>query len=189
MRNLMAEKKEENKKIKAFIHKMFPWMVGLVCVALFISAVIAVIKINGWFETHRFVFHSPIEISYFQPVKVEERKPQVITINNIISYPGEIDTPIKKYICDKFGPYDCKIALAIVAAESNFNDQAIHVNDNGTVDLGCWQINFPTHKGTISPIEALDCKKATDWAFDKKNRDGGYGAWATFNNGSFKNHI
>ena len=33
--------------------------------------------------------------------------------------------------------------------------------------------------------DALDCYKATDWAYDKFVRDGGFGAWVAYTNGSF----
>ena len=148
----------------------------------------AVVVVNGWFETHKLVFASPMVLTFNKPVRVEERKPERIVEPYIVSYPGEVDTPIKQYICDKFGPYDCKVALAIVDAESNFNDLAIGVNAN-SVDLGCWQINFPTHIKTISPKDAFDCKKATDWAYEKYKRDGNFNAWVTFTRGLFKDHL
>src|SRR3990167_5580258 len=148
----------------------------------------SVVAVNGWFETHRLLFASPIVLTFNEFVRVEERKPEVIVERVNISYPGEIDTPIKKYICDKFGPFDCKVALAIVDAESNFNELAIGLNGT-SVDLGCWQINFPTHEGTISPKDAFDCRKATDWAHEKYKRDGNFNAWVAFAKGSFKNHL
>ena len=148
----------------------------------------SVVAVNGWFETHRLVFASPVVLTLNKPIRVEGKEPEVIIQPFIVSYPGEVDTPIKQYICDKFGPYDCKVALAIVDAESNFNELAIGINGT-SVDLGCWQINFPTHKGTISPKDAFDCKKSTDWAYEKYKRDGNFNAWVTFTKGTFKNHL
>jgi hypothetical protein len=148
-----------------------------------------IMAISRFFDNNRLIFSKPVEVKFNQPVRIEERKPEVIKESVIVSYPGEIDTPIKKYICDKFGPYTCKVALAIVESESNFNELAINVNTNGSVDLGCWQINFPTHKGTISPKDAFDCYKATDWAFEKYKRDGNFNAWVGFTSGSFKAHL
>lgn len=164
--------------------------VGL-CVALssLFLGLVGTILLNNWFEHNRLVFHSPIEVAFFQPVKVEERKPEVVKEVVTLEFPEDIDTPIEKYICDKFGPYYCRIALAIVKAESNFNELAIHINDNSSVDLGCWQINFPLHKGTISPKDAFDCYKATDWAYAKFKRDGNFNAWVGFVNGNFKSHL
>ena len=147
-------------------------------------------QINAYFDTHTLTFNQVLKVQLKEPITINKRailKP--VTIIKVLDYPDEIDTPIKKYICDKFGAYDCKVALAIVKAESNFNDQAFNANTNGSVDLGCWQVNFPTHIKTISPKDALDCYKATDWAFNKYKRDGNFGAWVAFTSNSFTNHL
>jgi hypothetical protein len=176
MKNLLTKKRGINKKTKV----IFITIVSIIVLCGLITAFKAV---NSWFEHNYFVFTQPVEVKLNQPISVKERKP--ITQKVVLDYPGEIDTPIKQYICDKFGVWNCKTALAIVEAESNFNDQAMHVNTNGSVDLGCWQINFPTHLKTITPADALDCKKATDWAFEKYTRDGNFNAWVTFTNGAY----
>ena len=170
---------------KTKLYLIFPFSF----ITAFILTGIITIKISNFFDLHRLKFNQPVQIKLLTPVEVLKREPEVITQVINIDYSDEIDTPIEKYICDKFGLLDCKVALAIVKAESNFNEQAIHVNDNGTVDLGCWQINFPTHKETISPKEALDCYKATDWAYEKYQRDGNFNAWVAFTNGKFKTHL
>ena len=177
MKNLQTRKMATQTKILA----------GIIIFILLASGIIYAVKqLNNWYNTHYLVFTAPVEVKLNQPISVKERKPIIQKI--VLEYPGEIDTPIKKYICDKFGPYDCKIALAIVEAESNFNEQAIGIN-KGSVDLGCWQINFPTHIKTISPADAFDCKKATDWAYDKFKRDGNFNAWTTFTNNSYLNNL
>ena len=163
-------------------------LVGLFITILLICGLIYTIKaVNSWFDKHYFSFTQPVEVKLNQPITVKERKP--IIQKMVLNYPGEVDTPIKQYICDKFGVYTCRIALAIVEAESNFNDQAMHVNTNGSVDLGCWQINFPTHLKTITPADALDCKKATDWAFEKYTRDGNFNAWTTYINKNYLSNL
>lgn len=147
-------------------------------------------QLYRFIDTYTIAFNQVIKVEFKEPMTFNKReilKP--VTIIKVLDYPDEIDTPIEKYICDKFGAYDCKVALAIVKAESNFNDQAFNANTNGSVDLGCWQINFPIHIKTISPKAALDCYKATNWAFNKYKRDGNFGAWVGFTNGSFKNHL
>lgn len=159
-------------------------MAGIVITIILICGLLYAVKlINNWFDKNYLVFTQPVEVKLNQPITIRERKPIIQKI--VLTYPGEVDTDIKRYICDKFGVYNCKTALAIVEAESNFNDQAIHINSNNSADLGCWQINFPTHLKTISPADALDCKKATDWAFEKYTRDGNFSAWVTFTNGSY----
>ena len=162
------------------------WNWALAAIVLLIFGFIGLIQINRWYDKNYLHFEFPVHVRLSAPIQVWERKaPQVVEKLVLPDYPGEIDTPIKKYICDKFGAYDCKTALAIVQAESGFNDQAFNANSNDSVDLGCWQINFPTHLKTISPIEALDCYKATDWAFEKYKRDGNFNAWVAYSTGSY----
>ena len=172
MRNLVNKLNKSN-KIKIYT--------GIILTLLVITGiVILAIIINNWYNSHTIIYQTPVEVSFQQPVVIEIRKPQVIKKTIVYEYPDEIDTPIEKYICEKFGQYDCRVALAIVQAESGFNDQAMGVNTNGSVDLGLWQINFPTRKGTISPKDALDPYKATDWAYAKYKRDGNFNAWVAF---------
>ena len=147
-------------------------------------------QVNNFFNSYSIAFNQIVKVQFKEPMTFNKRailKP--VTIIKVLNYPDEIDSPIEKYICDKFGAYDCKVALAIVKVESGFNDQAFNANTNDSVDLGCWQINFPTHLKTISPKDALDCYKATDWAFEKYKRDGSFQAWVGFTNGNFKNHL
>ena len=153
--------------------------------AFFVATGLIIYAVSTWFDTHKIIFNQPVRVKVVSPIVIQERKDKVIEKKMVVSYPGEIDTPIKKYICDKFGVYDCKVALAIVQAESGFNEQAFNANSNDSVDLGCWQINFPTHLKTISPSDALDCEKATDWAYEKYKRDGNFNAWVAYTSGSY----
>jgi hypothetical protein len=63
----------------------------------------------------------------------------------------------------------------LIDCESNWNPDAIHVNRNGSVDMGIMQINS-IHKD-ISNADKLNYEKAIDWAIAKIKRDGGYHAW------------
>ena len=120
------------------------------------------------------------------PVTIKKRVAKVVEKKIAPVSDVKIDTPIKKYICDKFGVYNCKIALAIVQAESGFNDQAINVNTNGSVDLGLWQISFPTHGKRITPAEALDPYKATDYAYKLYKEHGdSFESWVAFSTGRY----
>lgn len=173
------------------IHFNWKFKAGIILAIVLISAWLswqAIKAVNSYFETHYFQYNKVLTVILKPPLQVMKRIPK--TEKFVLDYPHEIDTPIKKYICDKFGVWDCKTALAIVDAESHFQEEAIHVNDNGTVDLGCWQINSIHFKaGTITAKDALDCKKATDWAYNKFKADKGWSAWSTFINGSFKDFI
>lgn len=67
-------------------------------------------------------------------------------------------------------------AEIIITCESRWDPDAMGVNYNRTADLGLWQINS-IHKD-ISNSDKLDYKKATDWAIEKRLKDGHWRAWA-----------
>ena len=67
---------------------------------------------------------------------------------------------------------------ALINCESNWNDTIVSkLNSNGTRDYGLWQISLPTHSNTISYKDALDYRKATTWAINKRLNDGNWSAW------------
>jgi hypothetical protein len=168
-------------------HKLI--IATVVAIACFLLAGTAVVLVAGWFDHNRIVFHSPIELAFFQPVKVEERKPEIIVEKFVLDYPEPIDTPLKKYICDKWGAFDCKTALAVFTAESGLREDAIHPNNNGTVDFGIGQINSIHFKRPgCSLKEVVDQYKNVDCAFSIW-KEQGWTPWVAFNSGSFKTHL
>lgn len=157
--------------------------------ALVIGLGACVVAVNGWFEHNRILFHSPVEIAFFQPVKVEERKPEVIVERFALDYPDEIDTPIEKYICEKWGAFDCKTALAVAKAESGLGEERFNTNTNGSLDVGVFQINSVHFKQPgCSLKEVVDQYKNVDCAY-KIWEASGWTPWVAFNNGNFKTHL
>ena len=47
---------------------------SVVLLFLFIIIGIAVIRINDWFETHRFQFNQPVIVTLQKPVEIKERE-------------------------------------------------------------------------------------------------------------------
>jgi hypothetical protein len=166
-------------------------IVVILLLTILVGTATLVIKVNNWFESHRFVFHSPIEISYFQPVRVEVRKPQIIIEKFVLDYPEPIDTPLKKYICDKRGVFDCKTAHAVFTAESGLREDALHINENNTIDYGIAQINSIHFKQPgCSMKEIVIAEKNIDCAYSIwKAAGGSWTPWVGFNNGNFKSHL
>ncbi len=187
MQNIKNNINNVTTKVKAFNFKLWGTVAGVIF--LLVAGFMAVVSINNFFDKNYFQFNRVLTIILQKPIEIKQRKPIVQKI--ILDYPHEVDTPIKKYICDKFGTFDCKTALAINSAEGNFQDEVFHVNTNGSVDFGCWQINsihirLPSNpNGTITMKDALDCQKSTDWAYNKFIKDGGWGAWVAYLNGSY----
>lgn len=126
------------------------------------------------------------------PLKVELRQDKVVEkIAPFPEFTGEIDSPVKKYIADKFGVYDAKIALGIVQAESGFNEEAWNINTNGTIDVGLWQINSIHFKQPgCSLKEVLDPIRATDCAYNIYKASGNkWNAWVTWNTGAYLGNL
>ncbi|MGI6315030.1 MAG: transglycosylase SLT domain-containing protein [Patescibacteria group bacterium] len=97
-------------------------------------------------------------------------------------------TEMKKWVLNKVAEagLDTKIAETIINCESRWNPDAMGVNANKTVDLGLWQINS-IHKD-ISNADKLDYKKATEWAINKRMKDGNWNAWYCARRLVYKNY-
>lgn len=160
----------------------------LVIVAL---AYMTVVGVNNWFDKHYFQFNKPIEVQLNAPIQVKERKisiTQVIQVLNEVQ-PLENLTPIEKYICEKWGVYDCKTALAVAKAESGMREDAIGMNGGKSIDIGIFQINSVHFKRAgCSLKELVDAHKNVDCAYQIW-KEQGWTPWSVFNNGSFKDHI
>lgn len=99
--------------------------------------------------------------------------------------PKEMTTT--QYICYKFGK-ECKVALAVAKAESGMRCDAQNVNKNGSVDAGLWQINSIHLKKGWKLTDLLDCKKATDFAYELYKAQG-FQPWVAFWSGSYKKFL
>ena len=109
-----------------------------------------------------------IKLLGLKPQKVEAMIDPYISSSNVSPTPIPCPTSvvlrqeIVSYIRCK--DWDSERAIKIVECESNFNTEAIHVNRNGTVDRGAWQLNS-IHKGITSEC-AFNLKCATDASFN-----------------------
>ena len=129
-----------------------------------------------------------IKVEFKEPMTLTRRSTisPIVKVVKILEYPEEIDTPIEKYICDKFGVYDCKNALAIFKAESGLREDAININTNGTIDVGIAQINSIHFKRKgCSLKELVDQYKNVDCAYSIY-KEQGFTPWVAFLNGNFK---
>ena len=161
--------------------------VGLILIMVGMATL--TVLVNSFFEKNRLVFHTPIEVVLFPIVRIEERKPETIIQNYILDYPDDIDTPIEKYICEKWGPFDCKTALAVAKAESGMREDAININNNNTIDYGIFQINSVHFKKPgCSMKDLVIAEKNVDCAYSIWKAQG-WSPWVAFNSGSFKSHL
>lgn len=97
---------------------------------------------------------------------------------------------IADYIKSKSWPYET--ALRVAKSENfwnqthSFNCGRTHVNNNGSIDRGIFQINS-VHDKQISPEDALDCYKNIDYAYNMWKVQG-WNPWYAYKNGSYLTH-
>ena len=151
-----------------------------------------IIGVNTWFDTNYFQFNRVLTLIWKPPVEIKERKFEVTEIINIVNQIPNLENlePIEQYICEKWGVYDCKVALAVTRAESGMREEAFNTyNFNGSLDVGIFQLNsVHFDKPGCSLKEVVDQYKNVDCAY-QIYEDQGWSPWVVFNSGSFKDHI
>lgn len=151
------------------------------------------ITINTWFNENKFIFQSPVTVTFNKPVQIVKRellRPQIIEIVNELPEMKDL-TPIESYICDDrhWGLLNCRIALAVAKAESNLRADTFNVNTNGSIDIGIFQINSVHYKKPgCSLQDVTDPYKNVDCAYQIW-KDSGFHPWSVFKNGSFKEEL
>ena len=77
--------------------------------------------------------------------------------------------------------------IAIIAAESGRDPSATHVNTDGSVDRGLWQINNKAHP-EVTDAQAFDPVQATAAAFTISNKGTDFSPWSTYKNLAYRTH-
>ena len=150
---------------------------------------IGFVKYENWHKDHYIQTNVPIEVK-FKPVFEVMTKEEPKVVEKAMEIPDVIvDTPLKKFICDQFGPLDCKIALAVAQAESGFKEDAININTNGTIDVGIFQIN-QIHYGKLGcALKEVAIAEQNVMCAYNIFKNSGWSAWSAFNNSSFLAHV
>lgn len=161
----------------------FGFLLVLILLVL-IGVVRGVTMVNDWFNTHYFEFRSPI--AFAAPMSIKAREPQIIEKKVHLEYPEEIDTPIEQYICDKWGTYECKTALAVSKAENDTRQpDRFNVNTDGSIDVGIFQINsVHFEKPGCSLAEIVDAQKNVDCAYQIWEASN-WNPWVAYWSGSY----
>ena len=163
----------------------------LLTIILFTIGWIVLMKVIDFSNKHEIVKNSIVQAQFKWPLEIREKEEAKVVEKMILpEYPlDQVDTPLKTYICNKFGIYDCKIALGIAQAESGFREDAININTNDTIDVGIFQINSVHFKQEgCSLKDIVDEYKNVDCAFSIFKASG-WGAWSAFKNDSYLAHL
>ena len=171
------------------MNKYLKWSLLSIALLGFILAI--VISVSHFFDKNQMIWNWPVEVRFHKPLQIVERKllkPTIIEIVNEIPTLKDL-TPIEEYICEVFGPYECKIALSVARAESGMRSDAFNTNTNKSLDLGIFQVNS-VHWGKegCHLNDLVDPYKNVDCAF-QIYEGSGWNAWSVWKNGAFKNNL
>jgi len=164
-------------------------ILGLCLVILALGLLIAIFKaISGWFDKHEVKFNQVVQIEVQSPVSIIERQVevnQIVQVINQIPNPVDLQTDTEKYIYEKFGIENYKLAIAIFRSESGLREDAININTNGTIDVGVAQINSVHFKKPgCSLKEVATYKGNIDCAYSIYQASG-WTPWTVFKTGAF----
>jgi len=125
--------------------------------------------VNNFFNENTLQFNQVVNIQIKPPISVVKREiptSEIVKVIERIPEYDQLETDIEKYICDKFGAYDCKTAIAVAKAESGLREDAIGINTNKTIDVGIFQINTVHFKKPECQLkDIVDAKKNVDCAY------------------------
>lgn len=128
--------------------------------------------ITRWFDTYTVQWNQVLSITIKPPFEIKKREipaERVIEVVEKIPEPQDLKTDIEKYIYEKWGIENYKLAISIFTAESGLQEDAWHINSNGTIDYGVAQINSVNWK-----LEGCSLKEIV---FAKGNLDCAYKLW------------
>lgn len=161
------------------------WVIALMLIG-FITAFIGLRQVALWNYEYK-INYKPAKLeANFPSFFITERETMIPVIQ--MQFPIEVDTPLKEYICDKWGIMECKVAIAVFTAESGMNCLAWNANTNGTIDIGVAQINSTHFDEDFTLADATDCYKNVDKAYEIY-LDSGWYPWVAFWNGAFQKHL
>ena len=147
-----------------------------------------------WNDQFRVVKQRVLEVKVQYPIRIEKREvktQEIIKVIETIPNPEDLETDNEKYIYEKFGLENYKIALSIAMAESKMNCNAVGINEN-SADLGLFQVNTLWLKD-YDLVQLADCKGNIDAAYriwdrgdgEEGNNKGSWNPWTTAKNGAY----
>ena len=187
----LKRREEENKDAIAKRVEVISKVLGLGMLAIgiaFVSA-IAVHRFNDYSRDNEIVFNYPIRVEFIEPITIKRR--DLVVVINKTETVGKVKTEntIEELACQRFDNTNCRIAIAIMKAESNGDNTAFNINTNGTIDLGLFQINSIHYKTKGCSLQEVSTIKGNiDCAYSIFKKSG-WSAWSSFNNGAVNKFI
>ena len=179
----VVKRKKKEEKAKETLKRKKSTMAKL----LFRLSLIVAIAVGIYVLWDNYQLQKPISVNVaLQPLVVKRVKVvQVITPATFI-YPKEIETTAEKKICDKWGPYECKTAIAVAKHEGlNHEVYEFNTNTNGTIDVGYFRINsVHFDKEGCSLAEVITEEGNINCAYQLW-KEQGWKIWVAYINGSY----
>ncbi len=177
---------------------LYGGMVVFTCTTLGLGIALGTLKVQDFFKNNEVAFALPVEMKVWtNPVVSVKAVKQSTTVfventkamDDIVK--ASVEPTIAQKICLKFKDR-CEVAVAVATAESNLRADAVGVNDNGTTDIGIYQINFQTHKNktecSLDKIATVDGN--IDCAYRIYMDNGGsFTPWVAFNSGAYLSRL
>jgi hypothetical protein len=93
---------------------------------------------------------------------------------------AEEELPIKDYVRQEVEKAGLKWEDVnnIITKESNWREDICIIEPNKTISCGLWMINTVHNKTGMTNACKVDYKCATEWAINKRLKDGNYCAWS-----------
>jgi hypothetical protein len=158
-------------------------IVGLLAFAT-ITAYLS-IRVASWFDSNKLVIKSPIVVKTRRVITVEKRTIQVLN-PVIFVYPEEIQTSAEKKICETWGVYDCKTAIAVAKHEGlNHPADDFNINRNGTIDVGYFRINSVHFGQTGCSLTEVATEDGNINCAYKLWKEQGWNIWVAYLNESY----
>lgn len=170
-------------------HWQVKLVVWLAISILVIGSVFALLMaISKWFDAHEIKFNQVFNLQIQAPVTIKDRQVeirQIVQVVNQIPNPVDLKTDTEKYIYEKFGLENYKLAIAIARAESGLREDAININSNNTIDVGIFQINQVNFKKPGCSLKEVSTMKGNvDCAYSMFQAQG-FQPWVAFKTGAF----
>jgi len=144
------------------------------------------VSLLEWHDDHVIVYNKVLTVKTAYPITIKDREKIVIRplIMDI-----KVDTPLEQMICETFGNWECKTALAVAQAESGMRVDAWNSNTNGTLDIGLFQINSIHWDKEGCSLAELVTEEGNVKCAKKIYDDSGWSAWSVVNNGEVGRHL
>lgn len=181
------ERERQTERKQQEVAKVFKVIFFVVIIPLVLGFLVGVlVNVYRFIDSNQIYLKSPV--IFQNPVEIKPREVVFfVEVQQVAKVETETTTEAK--VCEAFGVENCKIAVAIMKAESGGKVGAFNSNTNGSVDIGLFQINsvhFDKVSCSLQEVATEDGNIACALSIYKTS---GWSPWVAFNSGAFKQFV